>query len=171
MPESGLENVIGEGMARRAIVLGVIGALAFAANVSAQELPRSADGLKDSPQSRGDTGNGPTARNVPLSREEVSALRTRIMSLWNVNSGAEHPEELRVVIRIRLNPDRRLAGPPQVVSSGSSLRYQAAVRSAVRAVQQGEPYTMLRDETYETWKEMEIDFDPKVIDPSTGTQR
>ena len=40
---------------------------------------------------------------------------------------------------------------------------QAAADAAVRAVLQGQPYTMLRDETYEQWKYMDIDFDPKQM--------
>src|SRR5215212_2700267 len=98
-----------------------------------------------------------------LSQSELDAMRARLASLWNVQPGIEHPEELYVTVRIRLNPDRRLATPPQVVSSGSSPRYQAAADSAVRAVLQGQPYTMLRDETYEQWKYMDIDFDPKQM--------
>jgi colicin import membrane protein len=98
-----------------------------------------------------------------LSQSELDAMRARLASLWNVQPGVEHPEELFVTIRIRLNPDRRLAAPPQVVSSGSSPRYQAAADAAVRAVLQGQPYTMLRDETYEQWKYMDIDFDPKQM--------
>ena len=65
--------------------------------------------------------------------------------------------------RVRLNPDRRLAGPPQVVSTGNSPRYQAAAQAAIRAVLQGQPYTMLRTETYDQWKFMDIDFDPKTM--------
>jgi len=42
-------------------------------------------------------------------------------------------------------------------------RYQAAADAAVRAVLQGQPYTMLRDETYDQWKYMDIDFDPKQM--------
>jgi colicin import membrane protein len=98
-----------------------------------------------------------------LSQSELDAMRARLASLWNVQPGVEHPEELYVTVRIRLNPDRRLAAPPQVVSSGSSARYQAAAEAAVRAVLQGQPYTMLRDETYERWKYMDIDFDPKQM--------
>jgi colicin import membrane protein len=98
-----------------------------------------------------------------LSQSELDAMRARLASLWNVQPGVEHPEELYVTVRIRLNPDRRLAAPPQVVSSGSSARYQAAAEAAVRAVLQGQPYTMLRDETYEQWKYMDIDFDPKQM--------
>ena len=98
-----------------------------------------------------------------LSQSELDAMRARLASLWNVQPGVEHPEELYVTVRIRLNPDRRLAAPPQVVSSGSSARYQAAAEAAVRAVLQGQPYTMLREETYEQWKYMDIDFDPKQM--------
>jgi len=90
-------------------------------------------------------------------------MRARLASLWNVQPGVEHPEELYVTVRIRLNPDRRLAAPPVVVSTGSSPRYQEAADAAVRAVLQGQPYTMLRDETYDQWKSLEIDFDPKSM--------
>ena len=100
---------------------------------------------------------------VTLSQSELDAMRARLASLWNVQPGIEHPEELFVTVRIRLGPDRRLAAPPQVVSSGSSPRYRAAADAALRAVLQGQPYTMLRDETYEQWKYMDIDFDPKTM--------
>jgi colicin import membrane protein len=103
-------------------------------------------------------GNAPT-----LSQSELDAMRARLASLWNVQPGVEHPEELYVTVRIRLNPDRRLAAPPEVVSTGNSPRYQAAADAAVRAVLQGQPYTMLRDETYDQWKYMDIDFDPKQM--------
>jgi colicin import membrane protein len=100
---------------------------------------------------------------VTLSQSELDAMRARLASLWNVQPGEEHPEELFVTVRIRLNPDRRLAEPPQIISTGSSPRYQAAADAAVRAVLQGQPYTMLHAETYDAWKYMDIDFDPKQM--------
>ncbi len=98
-----------------------------------------------------------------LSQSELDAMRARLASLWNVHPGIEHPEELFVTVRIHLSPDRRLTQPPQVVSTGSSPRYQDAADAAVRAVLQGQPYTMLREETYDQWKSLEIDFDPKSM--------
>jgi outer membrane biosynthesis protein TonB len=105
----------------------------------------------------------PRGTAATLSQSEMDAMRARLASLWNVQPGTEHPEELFVTVRIRLTPDRRLAGPPEVVSRGNSPRYQAAADAAVRAVLQGQPYNMLRDETYEQWKFMDIDFDPKAM--------
>jgi outer membrane biosynthesis protein TonB len=98
-----------------------------------------------------------------LSQSELDAMRAHLARLWNVQPGVEHPEELFVTVRIHLGPDRRLTAPPQVVSTGSSPRYQAAADAAVRAVLQGQPYTMLREETYDQWKYMDIDFDPKQM--------
>jgi colicin import membrane protein len=98
-----------------------------------------------------------------LSQSELDAMRARLASLWNVQPGVEHPEELKVRVRIRLGPDKRLIAQPQVVSTGSSPKYQAAAEAAVRAVIQGQPYTMLRDQTYDQWKYMDIDFDPEQM--------
>lgn len=108
---------------------------------------------------------------TPLSQAELDAMRARLAKLWDVQPGVEHPEELYVTVRIRLNRDRRLAAPPQVVSSGNSPEYKAAADAAVRAVLKGQPYTMLRDETYEQWKYMDIDFDPKQIFRNENTVR
>jgi len=108
-----------------------------------------------------------TSTNQPFSQAELDAMRARLASLWKLES-VEHPEELYVTVRIRLNHDRRLAGAPQIVSKGSSPRYQAAADAAVRAVLQAQPYTMLRDETYDQWKFMDIDFDPKMAANAKG---
>jgi outer membrane biosynthesis protein TonB len=98
-----------------------------------------------------------------LSQSELDALRARLTQLWNVQAGTERPEELIVEIRIRLTPDRRLAAPPEVVSHGSSPRYQAAADAAMRAVLQGQPYDMLQSATYEQWKDMIVTFDPRQM--------
>jgi hypothetical protein len=103
-----------------------------------------------------------TGSQPRLSQSELDAMRARLAGFWNVRPCVEHPEELYVTVRIRLNPDRRLAAPPVVVSTASSPRFQKAADAAVRAVLQGQPYTMLRDETYEQWKHMDIDFDPTM---------
>jgi outer membrane biosynthesis protein TonB len=98
-----------------------------------------------------------------LSQSELDALRARLTKLWNVQAGTERPEELIVDIRIRLTPDRRLAAPPEIVSRGTSPRYQAAADAAMRAVLQGQPFDMLQAATYEQWKDMIVTFDPRQM--------
>jgi colicin import membrane protein len=98
-----------------------------------------------------------------LSQSELDAMRARLTQLWNVQAGTERPEELVVEVRIRLTRERRLAAAPEVVSRGTSPRYQAAAEAAVRAVLQGQPYNMLRDETYAQWQDIVVTFDPRQM--------
>ena len=96
-----------------------------------------------------------------LSQSELDALRARLMALWNPPVGIKNPEDYVIRIRIRLGRDGRLAGPPQVVSSGSGALYNSARDSAVRAVFRGQPFDMLKPEHYAVWKDIEVTFDPR----------
>jgi colicin import membrane protein len=103
----------------------------------------------------------PSAISARLSQSEIDALRARLGQLWNPPAGAANPDELVVVVRVRLTRDGRLAGPPQVITSGSSLLFMTARDSAIRALFRGQPFTMLRPEHYDQWKDIEITFDPR----------
>src|SRR6516164_8526533 len=102
--------------------------------------------------------NGAAAQ---LSLSELEALRARLAQLWTVPAGAKDPQELVVLVRIKLNRDGKLAAPPVVLSSGSSPLFMAARDSAIRALFRGQPYDMLKPEHYEQWKDVEITFDPR----------
>jgi len=96
-----------------------------------------------------------------LSQSEIDALRARLMALWNPPVGIQNPDELKIVIRIQLDRDGRLSSPPVVLTHGSGQVFASARDSAVRAVFQGQPFDMLRPEHYDTWKDIEVTFDPK----------
>lgn len=98
-----------------------------------------------------------------LSQTEIDALRARLMQLWNPPAGAANPQELIVTIRMRLNPDGTLSGPPMVISSGSSPFFMTARDSAIRAIFRGQPFNMLRPEKYDAWKDIEVTFDPREM--------
>jgi len=102
-----------------------------------------------------------TGNAARLSQSEIDALRSRLMALWNPPVGIQNPEEFVIRIRIRLGRDRKLSAPPQVLSSGSGTLYNSARDSAVRAVFQGQPFDMLRADHYDTWKDIEVTFDPR----------
>jgi hypothetical protein len=98
---------------------------------------------------------------VYLSADEIGALRAHLAKLWVIPAGAKKPEELVVTVRLRLKQDRTLAGPPVVLTAGSSPLFLASRDSALRALNRAQPFTMLRPEHYEAWKEIEITFDPR----------
>jgi colicin import membrane protein len=106
----------------------------------------------------------PTGNASRLSQNELEALRAKLISLWNPPPAiSSTPDQYVVTIRIRLTRDHRLIGPPEVLNGGSGPLFEATRDSAVRAVIQGQPYDMLSATTYDLWKEMDINFDPREV--------
>ena len=104
----------------------------------------------------------PTANATELSQDEMSALQARLQRLWTppiafAESGT------RITVRIILGRDRKLVGGPQVITSGSGPMFNAARDAAVRAIFQAQPFDMLRPETFEAWRDMEVVFDPRFM--------
>jgi len=66
-----------------------------------------------------------------------------------------------VTVRIKLNVDGTVEGVPMVITSGSSPLFMAAQESALRAVFRAQPFNMMNPASYESWKEIEITFDPR----------
>jgi outer membrane biosynthesis protein TonB len=102
-----------------------------------------------------------TGNAAKLSQSEIDALRARLMSLWNPPIGIQNPEDFVIRIRIQLGRDGKLSAPPTVLSTGNGPLYNSARDSAVRAVFQGQPFNMLKPDHYETWKDIEVTFDPR----------
>ena len=106
------------------------------------------------------TSSGMAAK---LSQSEIDALRARLMALWSPPVGVQDPNELIVNVTVRLRPDGRLAAPPFARVNGRTVAAMASRDSAVRAVLTGQPFDMLKPEHYESWKEIELTFDPKEM--------
>ncbi|MFN3657590.1 MAG: cell envelope biogenesis protein TolA [Pseudolabrys sp.] len=96
-----------------------------------------------------------------LSQSELDALRARLMALWNPPVGITNPEDYVIRIRIKLSRDGKLSAPPAVLTSGHGVLFTTARDSAIRAVFRGQPFDMLKPEHYETWKDIEVTFDPR----------
>ena len=78
-------------------------------------------------------------------------------------SACRTPARRQVTIRIRFKRDGTLAAGPQVLTSGHGAQFNAMRDSAVRAVFVGQPYTMLRPDHYDMWKEIDFTFDTKQM--------
>ena len=102
-----------------------------------------------------------SGKSAQISLSELDALRQRLAQLWAIPAGAKDPQELVVVFRVKLKRDGTLEGGPMLVSSGKTPLAIAARESAARALWRGQPFDMLRPETYEQWKDIEITFDPR----------
>jgi colicin import membrane protein len=106
----------------------------------------------------------PSGSAAHLSQSELDALRAKLISLWNPPAAVSaHPDLYVVTIRIRLARNHRLVGQPEVLSGGDGPLFEATRDSAVRALLQAQPYDMLSLTTYDQWKEIDINFDPKDV--------
>jgi colicin import membrane protein len=106
----------------------------------------------------------PVGQAAHLSQSELYALRAKLISLWNPPAAVSaYPDQYVVSIRIRLARNHRLVGQPVVLTSGHGPLFEATRDSAVRALFQAQPYSMLSLATYDQWKEIDIDFDPREV--------
>jgi colicin import membrane protein len=98
-----------------------------------------------------------------LSQSEIDAFRKRLGECWNVPPGATDGGQIKVVMRVLFNPDARVATPPQLVAASASPFGPAMAESAKRAIMNCQPFTMLRPEHYQQWKDIEVTFDPREM--------
>ena len=98
-----------------------------------------------------------------LSQSEIDALRRRLGECWYPPAGAADGGQLKVVLRVLFKPDATVATPPQLVAATASPFGPAMAESAKRAILTCQPFTMLRPEHYQQWKDIEITFDPREM--------
>ena len=105
-----------------------------------------------------------TGHAAQLSQSELEALRAKLISLWNPPPAvSNNPDQYVVTVRIRLSRDHSLVGQPEVLNSGEGPLFEATRDSAVRAVIQGQPYDMLSPSTYDVWKDITLNFNPRDV--------
>ena len=98
-----------------------------------------------------------------LSMSELDALRRAAREPWNIPAGAKDPRELTVLDPYQAQARRHAQRSAHGADERNKPLFAAARDSAIRALFRGQPYDMLRPETYELWKDIEITFDPKEM--------
>ncbi len=98
-----------------------------------------------------------------LSQNEFDAFRRRLEECWSPPVGVDRTTKANVIVRVLFKPDGSVAQAPQVVSGPASALGPAMADSAKRAILRCQPFKMLRPESYEQWKDIEINFDPQQM--------
>ena len=113
-----------------------------------------------------DTANLGAANGAPsaqMSQSEIDALRARISSCWSPPPGIDANSKVYVVLRVLFKPDGSLGHEPVLVEATASTLGPALAESAKRALLLCQPFTMLKPEHYEQWKDLELKFDPQEL--------
>ena len=103
------------------------------------------------------------APGAQLSQSEIDALRARLTQCWSPPPGIDATTKIHVALRVLLKPDGSLVQQPVLVEASASALGPALAESAERAVLACQPFTMLRPEHYDQWKDLTLDFDPHEL--------
>lgn len=100
-----------------------------------------------------------------LDAEALTALRVRMHQCWRSSVDAKNPQNLSIRVRVHLYKDGRvetadLVEAQRIYNSGDGYLQLAAER-ALRAVFKCAPYDFLPSDKYESWKDMELNFQPE----------
>jgi hypothetical protein len=103
------------------------------------------------------------AQNAQLSQSEIDALRARISNCWSPPPGIDANSKLYVVLRVLFKTDGSMVQAPVLVEGSASPLGPALAESAKRALLLCQPFTMLKLEHYDQWKDIELKFDPHEL--------
>lgn len=109
--------------------------------------------------------NKPYNPRLPLSISERDAIRSQIARNWRVPSGVKDAYDLKIRLRIMVQQNG-VVSKVEIVDAmryRSDRVYRAAADSAVRAVWKSSPLRHLPAQKYETWRDMELSFDPREM--------
>jgi colicin import membrane protein len=104
-----------------------------------------------------------TGAAAQLSQSEIDALRSRISNCWSPPPGINATTKIYVVLRVLFKQDASMSREPVLVEGTASPLGPALAESAKRALLLCQPFTMLKPEHYEQWKDLELKFDPQEL--------
>ena len=123
--------------------------------------PRRAGRDRRSDQSTAGLGIGNGKVRATVAERDRRAARAHL-ECWSPPSGIDAKSKLYVVLAFCSSRTRRCTRTGLVEGSASALG-PALAESAKRALLLCQPFTMLKPEHYDQWKDIEIKFDPHEL--------
>jgi hypothetical protein len=109
-------------------------------------------------------------QDAQLSLSEMEALRARISNCWKPPPGIDPDSTLYVVLHVLFKTDGSLLQAPVLVEGSDSTLGPALAESAKRALLWCQPFTMLRPEHYDQWKDLDLKFVPAELEVQQSSQ-
>lgn len=95
-----------------------------------------------------------------LSEREVATFKARLRECWSPPAGLANAQNLVVVLRVAFQPNGALTGEPTLLAASASANGAALMQTALRALQQCQPFAFLPASKYKEWKTLELSFSP-----------
>jgi hypothetical protein len=95
---------------------------------------------------------------VPLPTDETAKFQERLTHCWTTPVGMAGLPGTTLSIRISLDSSGGLKAAPEVVRAPASMSGPALIESAMRALQQCQPYDFIASKQYRQGKSLELTF-------------
>lgn len=113
---------------------------------------------------KGPQAGAPEGRDTKLTASEAnllgSMMKRQVAKCWNINSGADGVDKVRVEVEVRLSADGRITAQPRVSNRGTGPLFADMADSAMRALVQCQPYDLPKHLYKGGWDHMIVEFDP-----------
>jgi hypothetical protein len=94
-----------------------------------------------------------------LTMSWLGALQARIKQCWNVPAGIRDGESIEIRVQFELRKDGHVLGVPRLMAGPRNLHGPAVGESAIRAIQQCQPYAFLPQAEYKGgWDYLDVTF-------------
>lgn len=97
--------------------------------------------------------------NIAL--KDAAALREHLKTCSVLPRSVSPADNVRVVLRVALQQDGRLAKEPLLIEASASAKGPALMQAAMSALEKCQPYAMLPADRYNEWRMLDLSFTPK----------
>jgi hypothetical protein len=95
-----------------------------------------------------------------LEAADIAAFKDHLRKCWTLPPGVAPNQRLKLIIRVALQENGTLAVPPALIEAAASPQGPPLFQSAIRALKQCEPYSMLPASRYQEWRVLDLNFSP-----------
>jgi hypothetical protein len=107
-----------------------------------------------------DPGYDAVQSQAKLTSDVVTRFREHLKTCSVRPAGLAPSDQVRLVLRVALLRDGKLAAPPALIEAKASPKGPILMQAAMKALQSCQPYSMLPADKYNEWKVLDIDFTP-----------
>ncbi|HEU5046468.1 MAG TPA: hypothetical protein VFT64_01350 [Rickettsiales bacterium] len=103
-----------------------------------------------------------------LTADEVNAIMQQVQKCWEVPEEAWKMDHPSVILKMEVSRTGKISNIKLVEDTArakSSASYRKLVAAAIHAMSTCSPLKKLPPQKYETWHEMEMNFDASTFDP------
>jgi hypothetical protein len=111
----------------------------------------------------GQLGGGfdaPAYDSAKIAPDQTAAFLIHLKTCGSLPGTVSADDKVRIVLRVAFSPEGKLAGNPTLIEATASAKGPLLMQSAIKALRQCQPYTMLPADRYEEWKVLDLTFTP-----------